>query len=78
MGDIIVTLFRLSGWPRAHGRVFLLNRRVLLIRPKLHLANDGNYRCDPALSSTLCLAHITVQYKPLTSTEPTGLIGLCS
>lgn len=26
-------------------RVFLLNRRVLLIRPKLHLANDGNYRC---------------------------------
>eukprot|EP00887_Chlorella_sp_A99_P004869 scaffold4.g4869.t1 len=24
--------------------VFLLNKRVLLIRPKLHLANDGNYR----------------------------------
>lgn len=29
-------------------RVFLLNRRVLLIRPKLHLANDGNYRCAGA------------------------------
>ncbi|KXZ51564.1 hypothetical protein GPECTOR_12g527 [Gonium pectorale] len=25
-------------------RVFLLDGRVLLIRPKLHLANDGNYR----------------------------------
>jgi NAD+ synthase (glutamine-hydrolysing) len=25
-------------------RVILLNRKVLLIRPKLHLANDGNYR----------------------------------
>ena len=24
--------------------MFLLNRSVLLIRPKLHLANDGNYR----------------------------------
>ncbi|KAL4439201.1 hypothetical protein ABPG77_004103 [Micractinium sp. CCAP 211/92] len=29
---------------RYNCRVFLLNRRVLLIRPKLHLANDGNYR----------------------------------
>jgi predicted amidohydrolase len=25
-------------------RVLLLDGRVLLIRPKLHLANDGNYR----------------------------------
>jgi hypothetical protein len=25
-------------------RVFMLNRSILLIRPKLHLANDGNYR----------------------------------
>mmetsp|Transcript_23328 Transcript_23328/g.59695 ORF Transcript_23328/g.59695 Transcript_23328/m.59695 type:complete len:726 (-) Transcript_23328:433-2610(-) len=25
-------------------RVLLLNRQVLLIRPKMHLANDGNYR----------------------------------
>eukprot|EP00877_Chromochloris_zofingiensis_P008972 jgi/Chrzof1/4328/Cz14g08310.t1 len=25
-------------------RVILLNRQVLMIRPKLHLANDGNYR----------------------------------
>ena len=25
-------------------RVLLLDRRVLLVRPKLHLANDGNYR----------------------------------
>lgn len=25
-------------------RVILLNKKVLLIRPKLHLANDGNYR----------------------------------
>lgn len=29
---------------RYNCRVFLLNGRVLLIRPKLHLANDGNYR----------------------------------
>ena len=29
---------------RYNCRVFLLNRRILLIRPKLHLANDGNYR----------------------------------
>lgn len=29
---------------RYNCRVLLLNRRVLLIRPKLHLANDGNYR----------------------------------
>jgi NAD+ synthase (glutamine-hydrolysing) len=29
---------------RYNCRVFCLNRRVLLIRPKLHLANDGNYR----------------------------------
>jgi predicted amidohydrolase len=25
-------------------RVFLLAGRLLLVRPKLHLANDGNYR----------------------------------
>lgn len=25
-------------------RVLVLNRRILMIRPKLHLANDGNYR----------------------------------
>jgi NAD+ synthase (glutamine-hydrolysing) len=25
-------------------RVIVLNKRVCLIRPKLHLANDGNYR----------------------------------
>eukprot|EP00659_Diplonema_papillatum_P003684 gene3684-5731_t len=25
-------------------RVFLLDRRILLIRPKMHLADDGNYR----------------------------------
>lgn len=25
-------------------RVLLLDKKVLLIRPKLHLANDGNYR----------------------------------
>jgi len=25
-------------------RLILLNKKVLLIRPKLHLANDGNYR----------------------------------
>jgi predicted amidohydrolase len=25
-------------------RVLLLNQRIVLIRPKLHLANDGNYR----------------------------------
>jgi hypothetical protein len=30
---------------RYNCRLLLLNRRVLLIRPKLHLANDGNYRC---------------------------------
>jgi hypothetical protein len=29
---------------RYNCRLFLLNRRVLLIRPKLNLANDGNYR----------------------------------
>ncbi|KAI3428464.1 hypothetical protein D9Q98_007289 [Chlorella vulgaris] len=29
---------------RYNCRLLLLNRRVLLIRPKLHLANDGNYR----------------------------------
>lgn len=29
---------------RYNCRAFLLNRRVLLMRPKLHLANDGNYR----------------------------------
>jgi NAD+ synthase (glutamine-hydrolysing) len=29
---------------RYNCRVFVLNRRILLIRPKLNLANDGNYR----------------------------------
>ena len=29
---------------RYNCRVFLLDGRVLLVRPKLHLANDGNYR----------------------------------
>lgn len=29
---------------RYNCRVFILNRRVLLIRPKMALANDGNYR----------------------------------
>ncbi|KAI8470126.1 MAG: glutamine-dependent NAD(+) synthetase with GAT domain-containing protein [Monoraphidium minutum] len=32
-------------------RVFMLDGRVLLIRPKLHLANDGNYR-EPRYFST--------------------------
>jgi hypothetical protein len=45
--------------PPAFCRVFLLNRRVLLIRPKLHLANDGNYRqagAWPAFEPVLGLA----------------------
>jgi NAD+ synthase (glutamine-hydrolysing) len=29
---------------RYNCRIFLLNRRIILIRPKLFLANDGNYR----------------------------------
>ena len=29
---------------RYNCRVFLLNRKIVLIRPKLFLANDGNYR----------------------------------
>ena len=29
---------------RYNCRVFLLNRRILAIRPKQHLADDGNYR----------------------------------
>jgi NAD+ synthase (glutamine-hydrolysing) len=29
---------------RYNARVFLLNRKILLVRPKLHLADDGNYR----------------------------------
>jgi len=29
---------------RYNARVFLLNNTILLIRPKLHLANAGNYR----------------------------------
>ena len=36
---------------RYNCRIFLLNRRILLIRPKLHLANDGNYR-EPRYFST--------------------------
>jgi NAD+ synthase (glutamine-hydrolysing) len=36
---------------RYNCRVFLLDRRVLLIRPKLALANDGNYR-EPRYFST--------------------------
>ena len=38
------------GMPVIHGgvryncRVFVVNSKILLIRPKLHLANDGNYR----------------------------------
>ncbi|KAJ2778766.1 glutamine-dependent NAD(+) synthetase [Coemansia interrupta] len=46
LGDIIVD----TGMPVLHRnvlyncRVLLLNGRILLIRPKMHLANDGNYR----------------------------------
>ena len=29
---------------RYNCRVFVLNRRVVLVRPKKHLADDGNYR----------------------------------
>lgn len=36
---------------RYNCRVFLLNSKVILIRPKLHLANDGNYR-EPRYFST--------------------------
>ena len=32
---------------RYNCRVFVLNRKILLIRPKLCLANDGNYRETP-------------------------------
>lgn len=51
--DIVVDL----GTPVTHRgvryncRVFLLNNKVLLIRPKLDLANDGNYR-EPRYFST--------------------------
>ena len=46
LGDIVVDV----GMPVIHRgvryncRVFLLDGKVLLIRPKMHLANDGNYR----------------------------------
>ena len=36
---------------RYNCRIFILNRHVLLIRPKLDLANDGNYR-EPRYFST--------------------------
>jgi NAD+ synthase (glutamine-hydrolysing) len=36
---------------RYNCRVFLLNSKIILIRPKLHLANDGNYR-EPRYFST--------------------------
>jgi len=36
---------------RYNCRIFLLNKRVLLVRPKLDLANDGNYR-EPRYFST--------------------------
>ncbi|CAE7848641.1 NADSYN1, partial [Symbiodinium microadriaticum] len=29
---------------RYNCRVFCLNRKIVLIRPKVHLADDGNYR----------------------------------
>ena len=29
---------------RYNARVLFYNRKILLIRPKMHLANDGNYR----------------------------------
>ena len=32
---------------RYNCRVFLLNQRILLVRPKLCLADDGNYRHAP-------------------------------
>ena len=30
---------------RYNCRIFILDSRLLLIRPKMHLADDGNYRC---------------------------------
>ena len=35
---------------RYNCRVFLLNGHVLLIRPKVALADDGNYRCAVLLA----------------------------
>lgn len=32
---------------RYNCRAYLLDGRVLLLRPKLSLADDGNYRCGP-------------------------------
>ena len=32
---------------RYNCRAYLLDGRVLLLRPKLSLADDGNYRCRP-------------------------------
>jgi len=49
-GDDTVGILCDVGMPVVHNgvqyncRVFLLNRRVLLIRPKMAMANDGNYR----------------------------------
>ena len=34
----------IHGGVRYNCRIFVLNREILLIRPKLCLANDGNYR----------------------------------
>eukprot|EP00976_Prorocentrum_cordatum_P031862 647749-Prorocentrum_minimum.AAC.4 len=50
VGDLTDDIVCDVGMPVMHAgvryncRVFCLNRKILLIRPKLNLANDGNYR----------------------------------
>ena len=40
------------GSVRYNCRIYLLEGKILLIRPKISLADDGNYRCTLLISDT--------------------------
>lgn len=47
---------------RYNCRAYLLDGRVLLLRPKLSLADDGNYRCRPRRCAEPLFLSLNVQH----------------
>ena len=57
---------------RYNCRIIVLNKKILLIRPKLWLANDGNYREMRYFTPWSRPRHVEDHYLPRMITEITG------
>ena len=57
-------------------RVIILDRKILLIRPKLYLANDGNYREMCYFTPWSPVRHVEDYYLPRIIRDITGQVNI--